>query len=50
MNILIPMAGEGKRFREEGYQIHKPAIPVTDWRTGEKVPLHKRLVNPLQHI
>ena len=39
MNILIPMAGEGKRFREEGYQIHKPAIPVTDWRTGEKVPM-----------
>ena len=39
MNILIPMAGEGKRSREEGYQIHKPAIPVTDWRTGEKVPM-----------
>lgn len=39
MNILIPMAGEGKRFKEAGYQISKPAIPVYDIRTGAKVPM-----------
>lgn len=39
MNILIPMAGEGKRFAECGYQVHKPAIPVTDRRTGRKLPM-----------
>ena len=39
MNILIPMAGEGKRFREAGYTISKPAIPTYDVRTGEKLPM-----------
>lgn len=39
MNILIPMAGEGKRFAEAGYTISKPAIPTYDLRTGNKKPM-----------
>lgn len=39
MNILIPMAGEGKRFQDEGYKISKPAIPTYDVRTGKKLPM-----------
>lgn len=37
--ILIPMAGEGSRFQKGGYTTSKPMIPVTDRRTGEKVPM-----------
>lgn len=39
MNILIPMAGEGKRFQKEGYTVSKPTIPTYDRRTGRKVPM-----------
>jgi len=39
MNILIPMAGEGKRFSDEGYTVHKPVIPTLDRRTGKKIPM-----------
>lgn len=39
MNILIPMAGEGRRFIEAGYKESKPTIPVYDKRTGKKVPM-----------
>lgn len=39
MNIVIPMAGEGKRFLDEGYQIHKPALPTIDRRTGKTLPM-----------
>ena len=28
MNILIPMAGEGKRFKDAGFDLPKPLIPV----------------------
>lgn len=28
LNILIPMAGSGTRFREKGYMLPKPLIPV----------------------
>ena len=28
MNILIPMAGEGSRFKKEGYTFPKPLIDV----------------------
>ena len=28
MNILIPMAGEGSRFKTEGYTFPKPLIDV----------------------
>lgn len=39
MKILIPMAGEGKRFKDAGYNISKPTIPTYDRRTGEKLPM-----------
>lgn len=39
MNYLMPMAGEGSRFKTEGYTIHKPVIPTIDWRTGKEIPM-----------
>jgi dTDP-glucose pyrophosphorylase len=39
MNILIPMAGAGSRFAEQGYALSKPVIPTTLRRTGKKVPM-----------
>lgn len=33
------MAGDGQRFKEKGYTVHKPAIPVTDLRSGKKIPM-----------
>lgn len=38
-NIVIPMAGEGKRFSEQGYPLHKPAIPTIDRRSGRELPM-----------
>ena len=28
MNLLIPMAGKGSRFKNEGYKVTKPLLPV----------------------
>lgn len=39
MNIIIPMAGAGKRFADEGYTISKPAIPTIDRITGKELPM-----------
>ncbi|RRD40754.1 nucleotidyltransferase [Leptotrichia sp. OH3620_COT-345] len=39
MNILIPMAGAGKRFSDKGYKLSKPAIPTIDRRTGKEYPM-----------
>lgn len=39
MNILIPMAGAGQRFIDEGYTTHKPAILTIDRNTGEELPM-----------
>ncbi len=39
MNILIPMAGEGVRFINEGYRVSKPAIPTYDRRDGVLKPM-----------
>lgn len=39
MNIIIPMAGAGKRFSDAGYKTHKPAIPTIDRRTGKQYPM-----------
>lgn len=39
MNILIPMAGAGSRFSDSGYTLSKPLIPVTNRKTGERVPM-----------
>jgi dTDP-glucose pyrophosphorylase len=50
MNYLIPMAGEGSRFKTEGYKIHKPLIPTIDWRTGLEVPMVVAAATDLPHI
>jgi dTDP-glucose pyrophosphorylase len=39
MNIIIPMAGQGKRFVDEGYKIHKPVLPTIDYRSGKMTPM-----------
>ena len=39
MNILIPMAGAGKRFSDAGYKIPKPLIPTTDLVDGKQYPM-----------
>ncbi len=39
MNILIPMAGAGQRFQDEGYTTPKPAIPTIYRGTGETLPM-----------
>lgn len=39
MRILMPMAGEGKRFADAGYKIPKPLIPTTDRRDGNQYPM-----------
>lgn len=50
MNIIIPMAGEGKRFADEGYKISKPAIPTIDRRTGEEKPMVACAVSDLPGV
>lgn len=39
VNILIPMAGAGKRFAEAGYAVSKPLIPTTCRYDGKKYPM-----------
>lgn len=39
MNILIPMAGAGKRFLDAGYTVSKPLIPTTSRYNGTKKPM-----------
>lgn len=39
MNILIPMAGEGQRFKDEGYETSKPAILTYDRKDGTQKPM-----------
>lgn len=39
MNILMPMAGAGKRFADAGYPLLKPLIPTTERRDGKKRPM-----------
>ncbi len=39
MNIIIPMAGDGRRFSDQGYAVHKPAIPTIDRRSGKRLPM-----------
>lgn len=39
MNILIPMAGEGKRFRDNGYTVSKPSIPTYCRHNGQLLPM-----------
>lgn len=39
MNILIPMAGAGRRFFKSGYKKNKAVIPTIDRRTGIEKPM-----------
>lgn len=39
MNIIIPMAGAGKRFSDAGYKTSKPSIPTIERRTGKELPM-----------
>lgn len=39
MNILIPMAGEGSRFKDNGYETPKPLIPTFDRKTLKNQPM-----------
>ncbi len=39
MRILIPMAGEGRRFKEIGYVQNKAILPMIYRKTGEKCPM-----------
>lgn len=39
MNILIPMAGEGNRFKDCGYTTPKPLIPTFDRKTKTELPM-----------
>lgn len=39
MNIIMPMAGAGRRFADAGYKTHKPALPTTDRRSGKECPM-----------
>src|SRR5580658_3278220 len=41
LQIVVPMAGEGRRFQEAGYQLPKPLIPVAG------VPMVARAVQDL---
>ena len=41
MNILIPMAGEGSRFRDAGFKMPKPLVPVNG------VPMIQRVIENL---
>ncbi|MGN0740813.1 MAG: sugar phosphate nucleotidyltransferase [Treponema sp.] len=47
MNIIIPMAGAGKRFSDAGYTVSKPAILTIDRRTGKELPMVVCAVNDL---
>lgn len=50
MNILIPMAGEGQRFVNAGYKIHKPVIPIVNRKTGQTMPMVCAAVSDLPYI
>ncbi len=39
MNVLMPMAGAGKRFSDVGYKKLKPLIDTTERRNGKKYPM-----------
>lgn len=39
LNVLVPLAGNGRRFREAGYKEPKPLIPITRKRSGEGKPM-----------
>ena len=39
MNIIIPMAGAGQRFKDAGYKVGKPVLPVINRKDGKEYPM-----------
>lgn len=39
MRIIIPMAGDGVRFKEAGYRENKAVLPMVYRKTGEECPM-----------
>ena len=50
MIILIPMGGEGSRFKNAGYKENKTNILVTDRFTGKKTPMILAAMNDIPAI
>ena len=44
------MAGEGRRFAEQGYADPKPFIPVTNYKTGELIPMFLCAASDLPYL
>lgn len=50
MNILIPMAGAGKRFSDAGYTVSKPMIPTYCRHDGNEYPMAVCAVKDIIHL
>ena len=50
LNILIPMAGEGKRFKDAGYEVYKAFLPVGRKRMIDAVIENVRPTQPHQFV
>lgn len=50
LNIVIPMAGEGRRFKEAGYEVYKAFLPVGRQRMIDAVISNVRPTKPHQFI
>lgn len=48
INIVIPAAGQGKRFAEAGYVFPKPLIPIHHW--GVSRPMIDLVLDNFRHI
>jgi len=47
LNILIPMAGAGSRFKSQGYMIHKPILPIYSRHEKQNIPMVVEAVKDL---
>lgn len=50
MQVIVPMAGEGSRFKNEGYQTPKPLIPTYSIKLKEVVPMVQAAVMDIPSI
>ncbi len=48
--ILIPAAGNGKRFADAGYDLPKPLIEITDRFNGNQIPMIVSAANDINKI
>lgn len=50
-HIVIPMAGEGQRFKNEGYQVSKPSLPIPNvFRNGQETSMVIGAIDSLTSI